>query len=320
MLRKCVHRLCAKNVSVEDVLEKLRGDGAFAREVGKGLSVEVLEKMEEAGSSVESTNVPRPSRTQMRQVCIRAAVPFLGFGIFDNLVMLTVGDAIDATFGVSLGFSTLAAAGFGQCVSDSFGVTLQGFIERFSDALGLPNANLSRDQERLSYVKSWVQIARTVGIVLGCLLGMFPLFFLNTTRRCIVDVVNETLPPADKQRFDDVKEDCSFEDGEKLLECGTPSEYIYIILQGEVNIIGRDNLNNPITVCSLGPGNMIGELEAVNDHPCVADVVASDHVKTQRVPKDDFIEIIGREPSSRIFNDNVRSSSQYVWYRMKMDK
>jgi hypothetical protein len=38
----------------------------------------------------------------------------IGFGFMDNLVMITAGEAIDSTFGVALGISTLTAAGFGQ--------------------------------------------------------------------------------------------------------------------------------------------------------------------------------------------------------------
>jgi hypothetical protein len=39
----------------------------------------------------------------------------VGFGIMDNFVMITAGDAIDATFGEKFAISTMAAAGFGQC-------------------------------------------------------------------------------------------------------------------------------------------------------------------------------------------------------------
>ena len=37
-----------------------------------------------------------------------------GFGFMDNVVMITMGDLIDSTLGVTFGLSTLTAAGFGQ--------------------------------------------------------------------------------------------------------------------------------------------------------------------------------------------------------------
>lgn len=48
---------------------------------------------------------------------ISAAVPMIGFGFMDNLVMITMGEFIDSTMGVTFGLSTLTAAGFGQIFS-----------------------------------------------------------------------------------------------------------------------------------------------------------------------------------------------------------
>ena len=46
---------------------------------------------------------------------ISSCIAVIGFGFMDNLVMITAGEAIDQTFGVALGISTMTAAGFGQC-------------------------------------------------------------------------------------------------------------------------------------------------------------------------------------------------------------
>eukprot|EP00659_Diplonema_papillatum_P022748 gene22748-34842_t len=309
MFRRCTTRLCARvaggsaagrahaggqraSLTVNEVVARLRADQGFAERVGEGLPLETIEKMEAAGKCDDGGEVPAPTRAQILQLCLRSSVPFIGFGVFDNFVMLTVGDAIDATFGVRFGFSTLAAAGFGQCFSDSFGITLQGFIERFSDRFGLPDPKLTRQQERLSSVKSWVQFARTLGIVLGCLIGMFPLLFLNTTRRCIVDVVKDTLPPEERMRLDAVFKSKSFREGDKLLTCGEPGDCMFVIQQGEVEVIGRDNQNNPLSVCTMGPGSIVGELEIINNHPCVADVVATENVHTKMITKEDFLSIV----------------------------
>ena len=294
-------------------------DPKVAEGVGRRLSESTLEQLEiamnESGHFVEP-----PSGKQIFHLCLRAAIPFIGFGIFDNLVMLTVGDAIDATFGVTMGFSTLAAAGFGQCVSDATGITLQGMIERFADKLGLPNANVSRQQEQLSHVKSWVQLARTLGIVFGCLIGMFPLLFLNTTRRCVVDSVKDNLPLERKKYFESKLKIKTFQEGEKLMQCGKQSETVYIILQGEVEVVGRDNFDEPMSVCMLGPGSMVGELEIVNSHPCVADVIASELVKTQAIAREDFLKVVEHGSNAEeVFKENIKTSP-YVWYRMKMEK
>ena len=41
-------------------------------------------------------------------------IPFIGFGFLDNALMIIAGDYIDTTIGVTLGISTMAAAGFGM--------------------------------------------------------------------------------------------------------------------------------------------------------------------------------------------------------------
>ena len=55
--------------------------------------------------------LPPPTYQQLRLVAFRASIPMIGFGIMDNFVMITAGEAIDSTFGVMFGLSTMAAAG-----------------------------------------------------------------------------------------------------------------------------------------------------------------------------------------------------------------
>ena len=55
-----------------------------------------------------------PTRSQLMAVFGRTAVPYLGFGAVDNALMVLTGEAIDSTFGVVLGLSTLAAAALGN--------------------------------------------------------------------------------------------------------------------------------------------------------------------------------------------------------------
>lgn len=46
------------------------------------------------------------SREQMRAIFLQNFVPFIGFGLLDNLVMIAAGEYIDSTLGVVLGLST----------------------------------------------------------------------------------------------------------------------------------------------------------------------------------------------------------------------
>ena len=59
-----------------------------------------------------SAKVEPPSRAQLWRLALANGVPFVGFGFADNVIMILAGDAIDKSIGVTLGISTLAAAGW----------------------------------------------------------------------------------------------------------------------------------------------------------------------------------------------------------------
>lgn len=106
----------------------------------------------------------------------------VGFGFMDNLVMITAGDAIDSTFGVTLGISTLAAAGFGQCCSDVAGITCGGAVDATVSKMRLPTHGLSQEQLDLRASRLYSTFGACVGVLAGCLLGMSILLFMDTER------------------------------------------------------------------------------------------------------------------------------------------
>jgi hypothetical protein len=105
-----------------------------------------------------------------------------GLSIFINKVMITAGEAIDQTFGVALGISTMAAAGFGQCVSDVAGITSGGIVDAAVSKLNLPQHGLSQEQLGLKISRMYSTFGACVGVLTGCLLGMSVLLFMDTDR------------------------------------------------------------------------------------------------------------------------------------------
>eukprot|EP01004_Peranema_trichophorum_P004887 NODE_377_length_2843_cov_17.660662_g322_i0.p1 GENE.NODE_377_length_2843_cov_17.660662_g322_i0~~NODE_377_length_2843_cov_17.660662_g322_i0.p1 ORF type:complete len:814 (+),score=164.32 NODE_377_length_2843_cov_17.660662_g322_i0:1-2442(+) len=79
-----------------------------------------------------------------------------------------------------------------------------------------------------------------------------------------------------------------FPPGSKLIEFGSIGEWMHIIMQGTVEVVGRDSNGNPIKVCEFNEGQPVGELEFVNNHLCVADVIAKTEVKTARLNRNHF--------------------------------
>eukprot|EP00009_Paramoeba_aestuarina_P000176 CAMPEP_0201510012 /NCGR_PEP_ID=MMETSP0161_2-20130828/2885_1 /ASSEMBLY_ACC=CAM_ASM_000251 /TAXON_ID=180227 /ORGANISM="Neoparamoeba aestuarina, Strain SoJaBio B1-5/56/2" /LENGTH=375 /DNA_ID=CAMNT_0047905125 /DNA_START=72 /DNA_END=1196 /DNA_ORIENTATION=- len=120
---------------------------------------------------------------QQYAVFINQMVPFLGFGFMDNAIMIMAGDKIDMTLGMSLGISTMAAAGLGNLISDVCGVGFGGAIESVSQKIGLPSADLSAGQRELPRVRLLSAGGQVMGIAVGCLIGMIPLLWLNQEER-----------------------------------------------------------------------------------------------------------------------------------------
>jgi len=310
----------AKNtLDAKFIADKLRHDPSYASQLASALDPETLSKMVEVSSLTGCTTslVPSPTYGQLWKHSVRQAVPFFGFGLFDNMVMICVGESIDSTFGVTLGFSTMVAAGCGQMVSDSVGITLQGIIERFADGLRLPDPGLSGGQARLGLVHTVSQVSRTIGIFFGCFVGMFPLLFIDTNRNKLSEKLLQVLPAEQRLEFSNSLEVVKFDDGEKIIEYGTPGEYLYLLTHGSVEVVGRDDRGEPLKACDLDVGSIIGELEFITGDLCVADVIATSQVRAQRLSKADFTQIAGDE-CLNMFREFVsdQSNSRYLYYRM----
>ena len=123
-----------------------------------------------------------PTRAQLNNVFIASAIPFIGFGFVDNAIMILAGDYIDMTIGVSLGISTMAAAGLGNLVSDVSGVWAGSSIEKASRAMGFKLPQLSEWQMQHKSTKRYENFGSALGVSIGCLLGMFPLLLMDANK------------------------------------------------------------------------------------------------------------------------------------------
>ena len=111
-----------------------------------------------------------------------SAVPMIGFGFMDNQIMLLMGDQIDSHLGVVLGLSTLAAAGIGQIFSDVAGISCGGAVDAGVSKLNLTHHHLTQRQLGMRTARFAVTGGGCVGVVIGCILGMSCLFWIDTTR------------------------------------------------------------------------------------------------------------------------------------------
>jgi len=142
------------------------------------------EKASATSSSVAAAasakGVKEPTFEQLKLVAITQGIPFIGFGIMDNAILIIAGDAIDTSLGVILGISTMCAAAIGNIISDVVGILFGTVIEDFcATVLKLPVPSLTEAQRQLRSVRWAGQVGCGTGIVIGCIIGMFPLLFLD---------------------------------------------------------------------------------------------------------------------------------------------
>lgn len=134
-----------------------------------------------AAAAVAPEHVPEPSKEDLRALILTTSIPFVGFGIMDNAILIIAGDAIDTSLGVLLGISTMCAAAIGNIISDVAGIMLGTVVEDFcAKYLLLPTPDLTTAQRQLRSVRWANQFGCGLGIVIGCIIGMFPLLFIDS--------------------------------------------------------------------------------------------------------------------------------------------
>ncbi|XP_077207663.1 transmembrane protein 65 isoform X1 [Paroedura picta] len=127
----------------------------------------------------EKLEVEPPSTGQLKHVFFHNAIPFVGFGFLDNAIMIAAGTQIELSIGIVLGISTMAAAALGNLVSDLAGLGLAGYVEALASRLGLSIPELTPKQADMWQTRVSAHLGKAIGVAIGCLLGMFPLFFFK---------------------------------------------------------------------------------------------------------------------------------------------
>ena len=143
--------------------------------------------------------IPRPTAKQLTLFSMTCAIPFVAFGFVDNFIMVIAGDTIDATVGLAFGLSTMAAAGLGNTFSDMAGIGLGSWIENLCKKMGLAEAAaMTPAQLGLRVTRALDTGSRSLGIMVGCLLGMVPLLFMDQDKRAEERTMKKIFDDMDK--------------------------------------------------------------------------------------------------------------------------
>lgn len=142
------------------------------------LSKEEFSKFFKAKKVDEKAPPGLPTHRQLVLVALASGIPFIGFGFCDNSIMILSGDQIEKSLGVAFGISAMAAAGLGNAISDVAGIGLADHVESLFGRLGIPQAKLKKEQVMMGTTRFARTFGASVGVTIGCLLGMFPLLFI----------------------------------------------------------------------------------------------------------------------------------------------
>ena len=92
------------------------------------------------------------------------------------------------------------------------------------------------------------------------------------------------LTDAQQDNLADALSPAHFGPGDFLVKHGSMNEWMYIIADGVVEVFSQKQER----ICDLRRGEMVGELEFLNQHAAVADCVAKTHVSACRLHRDHF--------------------------------
>mmetsp|Transcript_119610 Transcript_119610/g.338573 ORF Transcript_119610/g.338573 Transcript_119610/m.338573 type:complete len:324 (-) Transcript_119610:354-1325(-) len=171
-----------KAEGAEAVIKRGHGKTAFFASLPGEIKYNALiawQREREGGDTTLGTVAP-PTNSQLLRLAVLVGIPMVGFGFVDNFLMICFGDAIEITFGRMFGWSTMAAAGFGNLLSDAAGIGLADYIENAAERLGLPQPSLSPQQRQMRSARVANMVGAVGGVSIGCLLGMCPLLFIST--------------------------------------------------------------------------------------------------------------------------------------------
>lgn len=95
----------------------------------------------------------------------------------------------------------------------------------------------------------------------------------------------------DLQRLAAETDEQAFEPGRHIVHEGRPGETLYVVLSGETKVVRRGR-----TVARMYPGDVFGELSALDGGPRTANVVAVTRVEVLRLFRHTLLAMLEREP------------------------
>jgi len=104
------------------------------------------------------------------------------------------------------------------------------------------------------------------------------------------------LPPQDLQPIAAVAEEQVASEGEILAERGESGDTMYVIVDGEVQVVGPDGQELAVR----GVGDFIGEMAVISSRPRAASLIATSPLRVLEIQKPAFEAILRERPETAL--------------------
>src|SRR5215218_3639979 len=92
----------------------------------------------------------------------------------------------------------------------------------------------------------------------------------------------------------------TFERGQALFHEGQLSDRVVLLRSGRVKVTSTTPGGREVVLAFRGPGELVGELGAIDDEPRSATIVAVDSVEALTIPPRDFLAFLEEHPSASL--------------------
>ena len=104
---------------------------------------------------------------------------------------------------------------------------------------------------------------------------------------------------------------------EILFHKGDEGDSLFIINTGRVKIVTQDSQENEVVLNQVGAGEIIGEMALLDHEPRSAGVVALEETSVMELSREDFMEILSRQPELalsviRSLISRLRHNTSYI--------
>ncbi len=92
----------------------------------------------------------------------------------------------------------------------------------------------------------------------------------------------------------------TYAQGDVIVRQGDPGDAMHVIIEGEVRIFIANAEGNEVTIATMGPGDIIGELSLLDGRPRAATMVTNAPTRTFSVSRKAFTEWLESRPAAAL--------------------